>query len=337
MIKASAPNKMHFTGEHSVVYGGYALVAPVEVGGKRNTIALEEHNSEFRFDGDIGSSWFENGEKKGDDIYKPMLDIASFVSEKMGKTVPKLKAALEWADAPKGTGNSACLSVCLAYALYKFFGKEPTREELYGAGFVGDNAYHGGKSSGGDVTAVLSDKIQKFRRVFTVEGVKPESQEIELQLPKDTALVLVSSHRGGAWATTSALIEQFAKAHNVSKKPAEMTDAERKKVYAPFDSVVEKIQSLCTEDASAEALGKAMDENHALLESVSTPDIDGAIGLAKDAGGALGGKLIGAGGAGGSLIVLAWTKDVESIRAKLKEKRFNSWPVQFASRGPSVD
>lgn len=336
MLKASAPNKMHFAGEHSVVYGGYALVAPVEVGGKRNTISLEQHESEFMFEGDIGSSWFEDGEKRGDEIYKPMLGVASFVSEKMGKAVPKLKAVLEWADAPKGTGNSACLSVCLAYALYRFFGKEPTREELYDAGFVGDNAYHGGKSSGGDVSAVLSDKVQKFKRVFTSEGVKPVSEEVELSLPRGTSLVLVSSHRGGEWATTAEQIEKFAKAHGVSKKPAEMTEQERKKVYGPFDVVVEKIQKLCREDASADALGKAMDENHSLLKSVSTPDIDEAIGLAKGAG-ALGGKLIGAGGTGGSLIVLARAKDLEAIRARLAENKFLSWPVKFASKGPAIE
>ena len=41
-ITASAPNKVHLAGEHSVVYGGLALMAPVEVNGKRNRITLAE-------------------------------------------------------------------------------------------------------------------------------------------------------------------------------------------------------------------------------------------------------------------------------------------------------
>ncbi|MDP2717783.1 MAG: hypothetical protein Q8P02_03505 [Candidatus Micrarchaeota archaeon] len=336
VIRASAPNKLHLCGEHSVVYGGFALVAPIEAGGRRNTVLLEPHDGPFRFEGDQGAAWVENRKPLGDAAYFPMVQTALFVCDKMGQGVPSLKAVSTWSNSPKGTGNSASMPVALALALYRYFGKSPSRRDLYDAGFVADNAYHGGKSSGGDVTAVLSNKVQKFRRVFEGGQVRPESSELDLHLPSGTALVLVSSNRGGETGSTAVLIEQFAKAHGVSNKPADMTDGERRAVCAPFDAVVEKIQAECHANGDAGALGRAFDENHALLKSVSTAEIDEAISTAKTAG-ALGGKLIGAGGPGGSLIVLAQAANVSAIAAALKEKNFQSWPVGLANRGPALD
>ncbi len=336
-IRASAPNKLHICGEHSVVYGGKALMAPVEIGGKRNVVTLQSSDEGvFRFSGDLGSAWLEDGENKGDAVYFPVLDVVAYVCQQLREPFPSAHARLDFSDAPKGTGSSASIPVALALALYAYFSHVPDRQELYDAGFVGDNAYHGGKSSGGDVAAVLSDRAQLFWRVFEAGQVKPVFDPVDLQLPSGTLLLLVSSDRGAPKATTAAQIEVFAKANGVSKKPVEMTDAERKAIVAPFDAIVAKIQSLCHPDADAQALGVALDENHALLKSVSTAGIDEAIQTAKGAG-ALGGKLIGAGGEGGALIVLCRTETADKVREALQNRGFESWPVQLAKKGPSLD
>ncbi|MBI2445909.1 hypothetical protein HYV43_05975 [Candidatus Micrarchaeota archaeon] len=338
VICASAPNKLHLCGEHSVVYGGKALIAPVEIGGRRNVVTLMPTDAGvFRFSGDLGSASIDGERMAGDAIYFPILEVASYVCRQLGEAVPSLDAVLEYSGSPKGTGSSASIPVALAVALYTFFNHVPSRQELYDAGFVGDNAYHGGKSSGGDVAAVLSDQAQSFHRVFEAGGsVKAIFESVDLHLPSGTSLLLVSSSRGQPNASTAAQIELFAKAHGIAKKPADLSDAERIAIAAPFDAVVSKIQSLCREDADAQELGSALEENHALLQSVTTDGIEEALRTARDAG-ALGGKLIGAGGEGGALVVLCLDDSVEKVQDALRGRGFASWPVQLARKGPTVD
>lgn len=321
-----------------MVYGGKALMAPVEIGGKRNVVTLSpsEVGGVFRFTGDLGTAWLENGEKKGDAIYFPVLDTALFVCRQLREAIPAVHAQLDFSDAPKGTGSSASIPVALSLALYAYFQHVPSRQELYDAAFVGDNAYHGGKSSGGDVAAVLSNQAQLFWRVFDNGVARPVFEAVDLHMPSGTVLLLVSSDRGAPKASTASQIEVFAHAHGVSKKPTDMSLDERKVVFTPFDAVVDKIQSFCRPDANPRALGAALDENHVLLESVSTAGITEAIATAKKAG-ALGGKLVGAGGQGGALIVLCQGREVEKVRDALQHSGFSSWPVQLARKGPSLD
>jgi len=336
VIQASAPNKMILAGEHGVVYGASALVAPIEVDSKRNRITLTPRSGGFCFQGDLGKSWLQDGEAKGDDVYFPMVSIAQHVAEKVGEPVLSVTADLDFGGSPTGTGNSASISVALAMALFTAYNHVPTRQELYDAGFVGDNAYHGGKSSGLDVTGVLTDQVQRFVRVFANGSATPTFESLDLQMPTGCQLLLVSSDRGAPRPSTAQMIEQYARAHGISKKPTELTDTERALISKPFDAVVETIQSLCRNEADPNTLGAALDENHVLLQSVTTVGIEEALRTAKSAG-ALGGKLIGAGGEGGALIVLCLDSDIVRVQDALKGRGFQSWPVQLAKRGPSVD
>ncbi len=338
VIRASAPNKLHLCGEHSVVYGGRALIAPVEIDGQRNAVTLTPSTGgAFRFSGDLGSAQMDkDGKFQGDAVYFPILQVARFVCGQLREDLPSADAVLDYSGSPKGTGSSASIPVALALALYTYFNHVPNRQELYDAGFVGDNAYHGGKSSGGDVAAVLSDRAQLFHREFEAGGIKPVFESVDLHMPSGTSLLLVSSSRGQPNASTAAQIELFAKAHGVVKKPAEMSDAERGAIIAPFDAVVAKIESLCRQDADAPALGRALDENHALLQAVTTDGIEEALRTAKSAG-ALGGKLIGAGGEGGALIALCRDDSIGKVQDALRGRGFASWPVQLAKKGPTVD
>ncbi len=349
-IIASAPNKIHVAGEHSVVYGGIALIAPVEVNGKRNVVELIAEPGQPRIEfigkgyGKTGKTVLRaDGTASGDDEWKPMLEVAQHVLRDCGKNLKDLNASIKaerfFSGAPKGTGNSASIPAAFASALYAFFGKKPSKQELYDAAFIADNAWHGGKSSGGDVQAVISSHPQKFWREFTRKGVKLHYQDFSGTLPKNTVLVLIDSFRGvGEKSTTALQIEKFAAANGITRKPFELTELERKKLCKPYNDVVKKIESEMRFDGNPEKLGEYFNENHELLKksSVSSPDIEEAVSVSKR-NGALGAKLVGAGGVGGAVIALCMQEKTRSVTNALAEKGFNSWTVKFAEKGACVD
>lgn len=339
-IIASAPNKLHIAGEHSVVYGGRALMSPVEVNGKRNIVTLTSKTGtpKIFFKGDYGEiTIYANGESEGDDAYKPIAECVDFLLNKTGAVLKEeVSAVVSSAGAPKGTGNSASIPAALVCALYEYFGAKPSRKDLHDATFVADNAWHGGKSSGGDVNAVLSGRPQEFRLVFTGDAVKTEYQDSRIQLPQGTALILAECFKCGDKATTAEQIQKFADAHGIMNAPEELTEQERQMVTRPFDEVIREIEASCHANGDPKVLGALLDRNHLLLESVSCEEIEEARRIAKKSG-AFGAKLIGAGGKGGAAIALAKERDVEGIRKALKAAGFNSFPVKFASRGACVD
>lgn len=344
-ISASAPSKIHVAGEHSVVYGGLALMTPVQISGKRNRIVLEvdEGSESVVFTGDLGTAtMLAGGTLQGTEVYFGMFESIKKVFEannfSLAGSGKKFSVTLYYSGAPKGTGNSASIPAALAAALYEYFGKAPSKEELFQAAYATDNVYHAGKSSGGDPRAVVSDKPLLFKKVFSEGKVTFDYKDAVLELPAGTSLLLVDSYRSGEKGNTGALVQSFAKNKGISKPPLEMSEEERKAVTAPFDAVVQKIVEECKPSGNAEKLALLLEENHALLREagVSSEDIEECLKIAKE-NGALGGKLIGAGGNGGAVIILCKNEKVSSVKNALEQNKFTVYPFNFASRGASVD
>ncbi len=334
MTVASSPNKIHLSGEHGVVYGSLALLAPVEVDGERNKVTLETRKSEgggsFEFKGDLGRVEVKVGEVKGDEIYRPLASEYLFLLQKLPSLADQgLSALLEYSHAPKGTGNSASIAAALACAVYASQGVKPTAQQLFEAAFVADNEYHAGKSSGGDVAAVLGNKPILFKKTF---GEPPMwFKEVDAVLPHETSLILIQTSDSGKTGTGKQ-IEAFAQAHGIKKTPNELTPEEREEITKPFNEIVEKIVGEMHKDGDARRLGELFNENHALLESVTAPSIEKAREVAHNAG-AYGSKLVGAGGNGGAVIALLEKTRVQKAVKELKEHGLKAWKIRLAKKG----
>lgn len=340
---ASAPNKIIVSGEHSVVYGSWALAVPIEVFGKRNVVRVEEINGEARleFEGDLGKAvFYADGRNEGNGLYFPLSEGVKKVFEITGKEWDKgYRAELEWSSSPKGTGNSSSVPCALCLAIFSLLGYKPSKKELFEVTFAVDNVYHSMKSSGLDPQTVVSDNAQKYRKEFHEDGqVTFHFEDVKLELPNGSALLLIDSYREGEKANTGNMIELFAKNNGISKKPSEMSDEEREGIVKPFNKLVLEIIGECREGGNAERLGKLMEENHAMLRKsgVSSQEIEECLKICKE-NGAWGGKLIGGGGNGGAVIAVMEKEDLKKCEKDLKEKGFNCFEVQFAKKGPSVD
>ena len=330
-FRVSAHTKAIICGEHSVVYGGWAISSPLER--KKEGIVTAELSEEGRIivDDVVGSGFVTSEMETGaeDRTFLPKEKLITHILDelKIQEFSKKITVDLSKSMVPKGTGGSAATALCIAKALYRAFGIKPATEQLFNAIQVFEEVAHGGKPSGIDARTVISEKPLKFRKEFLKNGtVKYEFEEKNLKLPEGACLLLVNTLKKGETAeTTLELLEKFAKNNRIRKKPAELTETERKKITEPFNRLVSEMEKEMKSNGNAEKLGKLFSENHALLKDagVSSNGIEEAIGicLSNDA---LGAKITGAGGRGGAVLALINCKDEKKITEALKGKGFES-------------
>ncbi len=346
-VVASAPNKIHVAGEHSIVYGGRALMAPVEVNGRRNFVAVQKFSGYPRlyFQGDpLGSATLKpDGTRQGNEVWFPLLEEAQHVFKKSSfKLAKPVLARREFSGAPKGTGNSASISAAFALALFEYCGKTPSREQLFDAAFIGDDAWHGGRSSGGDVAAVLSDCALELHKEFDASapnGFRMVYENACLALPEGCVLSLVSSMDASRkCANTAELTAVWRNSHGIRCGASELSAGERKRVTREYDEVVEEIKKELHAKGDAKRLGELLSKNHSLLarDGVSTPQIESIRAISKT-NGALGAKLIGAGGTGGAVIILSKENVQTQILRAVRKVGYESFELKFAEKGACLE
>jgi len=119
-----------------------------------------------------------------------------------------------------------------------------------------------------------------------------------------------------------------SKIENFRKKEAELT-----RMGAMVDQAIGILQNGATSiDAFGELLAEAWEYKRSLSDKVSTPEIDELYAAGRNAG-ALGGKLLGAGG-GGFLLMFARPERQPAVRAALKH--LVHVPFRFESAGSRV-
>ncbi len=125
-------------------------------------------------------------------------------------------------------------------------------------------------------------------------------------------------------------------ASQIAKKQIELTHKKKSELSTMYQMVDEALSILCNDSRSILDFGKLLHENwklkRSLTDKISTADIDEIYSVAHSAG-AIGGKLIGAGG-GGFMVFFARPEEQSKIREKLKGLLLV--PFKFQASGSQI-
>src|SRR3989344_8345077 len=189
-ITVSAPGKIHFLGEHVVVYGKPALLAAID---KRCTVSISQRKDKRI---EIRSINLKNSitvsglavlegtklaQKKWQEFIKTgnvalllnlTKDPLSYPILAIGEALLFYKKQLPSgftltidSNIPMGAGlgSSAALAVCIAAVLGKFLGEAEDKEKIYEIALRTEQKKHG-RPSGGDPATVLHGGLLWFRK-----------------------------------------------------------------------------------------------------------------------------------------------------------------------------
>ena len=293
MAESSGFGKVILFNEHFVVYNIPAIASAI---GMKTTAKIEPADKLTLIDNRKETPGYKK-EKTGQqkDSLKKIIDAA-------GIDNPKIKIILEGdLIASSGIGASAASCVAIARALSEYFNLDFSDEKMNEIAYEGEKGYHG-TPSGIDNTAATYGGLVWFKK-----GKPNVIERLSIQNPVE--IIIANT---GIVADTSKVVAgvRERKEKNPEKYTKIFNDAE-KLVYKAKESL---------KKFDLKRAGELMDENHKLLQEidVSCKELDFLVKLAKD-NGAYGAKLTG-GGAGGNMVALTPSKDLQENVASAMEK-----------------
>lgn len=283
MTAAHAPGKVILFGEHAVVYGRPAIAVPVrQVSATVQVTALPENGGDIWIEApDVGfASWLATSPPE-----QPLARMIRLVLETLEiRKAPGLRVRVtSTIPIASGLGSGTAVSVALGRALSRHLGRMLTPEQLSALAYDVDRIHHG-TPSGIDNTVVAYE-----RPVYFVRGVPP----VVLRIGRSFSLVIADS---GEPSSTRLAVESVRR----------MWETDRESIERTFDDIARIVEQAreALERGDVSLLGPLMNQNQALLESLSlSTDRLRRLSEAALAAGALGAKLSGA-GRGGNLIAL---------------------------------
>jgi len=299
--RGRAAGKVILLGEHAVVYGRPALAAGLGLG-LGLEVEVTASGGALRVESDLAAL--------ADDPRPAALaaEAARALGLEPGGLTVRIRSAL---PAGAGLGSSAALAIAVLRALAAAAGRRLGRDEELALGRRLEAIFHG-HPSGIDPAAAAETGSGCIR---FVRGEPPTVTVLPTARPLPLVIALGPPRSTGAavgglrarWETDRARHERL------------------------FDQVAAVVEAgaRAAEAGDLAALGRAFDENQALLEAlgVSAPEVEALAAAARGAG-ALGAKLTG-GGAGGAVIALA--AEPERVAATLRSRQVETIVVRVGT------
>lgn len=302
--------KIILLGEHSVVYGRHAIVAPIGLT-IRAEVTRQEYGTEL-----VIARW------DTDAAYDPIgaalaEQVTAHIAERLGLAGKGMRVDV-FPHLPRasGLGASAALAVAIIRAMSDRFGLPISDSEVSGLAFECERIVHG-TPSGIDNTVATFGRAILFRNPDTASDVAaPEIANIVTARPIQIVIGLT-----GVSSLTS---------HTVG-----IVRAAREKNPARYEAIFSQIDELVLAGVGAlrrgdlPELGELMNINHGLLGAlqVSSPELETLVGVARRAG-ALGAKLTGGGG-GGAMIAVTETGAAESVGSAIRQAGFVTYLTEI--------
>ena len=294
MTTGSAPGKIILFGEHAVVYGRPAIAAPVsQLAATATVMAAEPGNGCVLDLSDIG----ETVPVTGESAMQPLALVTRLTLDALAMATPDWRIVLRSTiPVSSGLGSGAAAATAIVRAIAAAAGHALTPAQISALVYESERLFHG-TPSGIDNTVVAYEQP-----VWFVRGQPPEP----FVIAQPVTLVIGDT---GIASPTSITVGDVRRGWQAEPQRYEtIFDAVGRIVYAARDAV---------QSGDVAALGRLMDENHALLHEmgVSSVELDRLCAAARRVG-ALGAKLSG-GGRGGNMIALAREAEVESVEQAL--------------------
>ncbi len=307
---ALAFGKVILVGEHAVVYGTPAIALGIGVAATA-TARLAEHSSLT-----LGTRRWDLTQYFADPTASAEVRAFSALLDAIGGDgkAPGIEAEAQlYQPSGVGLGASAAIGVALARATSDALGTPADQRpaaEILSAAQAWESVFHGA-ASGVDAAAAYYGGCLWFRRSSPVEPLR-------LRQPLQIALAVA-----GPAVSTRLMVESVA--------------AFRKRNPRRFELLIYSIHAVVEEARAAlllgrhRELGELLDRNHRLASElgVSTPGLDFACQLARDAG-ALGAKLTGGGG-GGCVMALTEPETRAGVLAAWRERGLHCFEASISS------
>lgn len=301
MVSESAKSKIILIGEHAVIYGAKAIGIPCNAYSKVTIRSQKDKGILF--------CGVENSTLNDKAV---LLDIAQHVLAKLGVRDVGLKIEVS-CDVPPGLGFglSASLSIAIVKALYRFFSKEISRDELLQ--FVGEleNLNHG-NASGIDHSVIIQNQPILFQKSTDSVEIKSIPGLLNKEIFQNCYLV----NTGKPMESTKEMVEFVAQ--QFEKSPTNLQS-----IFDEVSVLTPKVLAAC-ENADYKELVNLINRAGILLEDlgvVSAKVKDFSREL-RASGSAV--KISGAGGKSdaGSGIALVFTKDKPLLKAMCEKYSF---------------